>query len=268
MACVRRRLVGGVEMAAVEREDAVDAGRAQHVHEDLSAIQLRHAASITCAGSSLVAAASPRRVPFGPGCGSRLRREPIGSHRPHAGRLRWKRSDTGRPGMGIITQPLREEHKELIPHIERMRLVADAVGEVPPDQLRRMVDDAHDFLGGHLLPHAEAEERALYPVVARVIGGTEATGTMRRDHVEVSRLTEELRALRNAIAAEPPSAAQERELRRVLYGLYALVKVHFAKEEEVYLPLLDEHLSATDAQAMFAAMGHAAGEAKAHVQAH
>jgi len=29
----------------------------------------------------------------------------------------------------------------------------------------------------------------------------------------------------------------------VLYGLYAIVKLHFAKEEEVYLPILDQRLT-------------------------
>ena len=54
---------------------------------------------------------------------------------------------------------------------------------------------------------------------------------------------------------------EERELRRVLYGLYAVVKLHFAKEEEVYLPLLDRELTADEAQALFERMesaGHAA----------
>jgi hypothetical protein len=44
----------------------------------------------------------------------------------------------------------------------------------------------------------------------------------------------------------------------VLYGLHHLVKVHFAKEEEVYLPILDERLSPAEAEAMFAAMGQVA----------
>ena len=53
----------------------------------------------------------------------------------------------------------------------------------------------------------------------------------------------------------------------MLYGLYALVKVHFAKEEEVYLPILDQRLTPEAAQEMFEAMEHAAHEAKhaAHV---
>lgn len=57
------------------------------------------------------------------------------------------------------------------------------------------------------------------------------------------------------------------DLKRVLYGLYTLVKVHFAKEEEVYLPLLDANLSVKEAREMFEAMEAAAGEAKARVHA-
>jgi len=166
--------------------------------------------------------------------------------------------------MATVTQPLRDEHRELLPHVESLRRAADAVGEASHDELRAALDEAHAFLTEHLIPHAQAEDRALYPVVARVLGAAEATRTMSRDHVEVGRLTDELGELRRAITAGAPTAAQQRELRRVLYGLYALVKVHFAKEEEVYLPLLDERLPASDARAMFEAMEQAAAEAKGH----
>ena len=50
----------------------------------------------------------------------------------------------------------------------------------------------------------------------------------------------------------------------MLYGLYTLVKVHFAKEEEIYLPLLDARLTAAEAREMFLAMEAAAAEAKGH----
>jgi iron-sulfur cluster repair protein YtfE (RIC family) len=41
------------------------------------------------------------------------------------------------------------------------------------------------------------------------------------------------------------------------------VKVHFDKEEEVYLPLLDKRLTADEAGELFEQMEEAAGEAKA-----
>jgi iron-sulfur cluster repair protein YtfE (RIC family) len=82
---------------------------------------------------------------------------------------------------------------------------------------------------------------------------------MARDHVEVQALTDELGAYRDRLPADAaPDEELANGLRRVLYGLHHLVKVHFAKEEEVYLPILDERLDPTEAEAMFAAMGHAA----------
>jgi hemerythrin-like domain-containing protein len=165
--------------------------------------------------------------------------------------------------MTNVTQPLRDEHGELLPHIEALRIAADAVGEADAGTLRAAVDAAWDFLSHHLIPHAEAEEAALYPVVARVMGAPEATKTMSRDHVEVRRLVDELATLRDAVHGGVPASGQDRDLRAVLYGLYALVKLHFAKEEEVYLPILDSRLSPADAHAMFEAMEAAAGAAHA-----
>jgi len=173
--------------------------------------------------------------------------------------------------MTTVTQPLREEHKELLPHIESLRAAGDAVGVSVTPALQSAVDEAYEFLVHHLIPHAQAEDKALYPVVQKVMGAAEATRTMSRDHVEVGRLTAELGELRAQLGAGALARAQANALRAVLYGLYALVKVHFAKEEEVYLPLLDARLTEGDAHAMFEAMEAAAKEAKgehSHSQIH
>lgn len=164
--------------------------------------------------------------------------------------------------MANLTQPLREEHKELLPHIEAIRTTADAIGEAPLSELRPQLDEVYDFLAYHLLPHAQAEEAALYPVVGKVMGAPEATGTMSRDHVEVDRLIDELGQTRSGLSGSTLTESQIKDLRRVLYGLYTLVKVHFAKEEEVYLPILDARLTPDEARSLFEKMEHAAGEAK------
>jgi Hemerythrin HHE cation binding domain len=85
---------------------------------------------------------------------------------------------------------------------------------------------------------------------------------MSRDHVEVGRLTDELASLRSELSRPTLGEAPAKALRRVLYGLYALVKLHFAKEEEIYLPLLDARLSAEAARHMFEAMEQAGRQAK------
>ena len=169
--------------------------------------------------------------------------------------------------MNTLTQPLREEHKELFPSVDRIRQVADIIGEAPISEIREGVEEVYDFLANHLKPHAEAEDAALYPVVQKVLGSPDATKTMSRDHVEVGRYVEELASLKENLSDVVLTSEQTRSLRRVLYGVYALVRVHFAKEEEVYLPILDQRLTPESAREMFEAMEDAAHKAKhaAHV---
>jgi len=164
--------------------------------------------------------------------------------------------------MNTLTQPLRDEHKELIPHIERILEVANSIPEASLVQIGEGVQEVYEFLAYHLIPHAQAEEAALYPTVQKALGSPEATRTMSRDHVEVGSYVEELAEFQKGI-----SPGDFKSLQRVLYGVYALVKVHFAKEEEVYLPILEERLSLDEAREMFEAMEKAAGQAKQAVRA-
>jgi iron-sulfur cluster repair protein YtfE (RIC family) len=159
--------------------------------------------------------------------------------------------------MNTLTQPLRDEHKELIPHIEQIRDVANIIPDAPLEEIRAGVRQVYEFLAYHLIPHAQAEDAALYPVVQKALGSPDATRTMSRDHLEIGGYIEELAEL-----GQNFSARDFKTLQRLLYGLYALVKVHFAKEEEVYLPILEQRLAADEAREMFEAMERAAGEFK------
>jgi iron-sulfur cluster repair protein YtfE (RIC family) len=155
--------------------------------------------------------------------------------------------------MNTLTQPLRDEHKELIPHIEKILEVASSIPDAPLDEIRDGVKEVYEFLAYHLMPHAQAEDAALYPAVQKALGSPDATRTMSRDHVEVERYITEL-----ALLQQDLSPKNFKALQRVLYGLYALVTVHFAKEEEVYLPILEERLTAEESEKMFEAMENAA----------
>ena len=159
-------------------------------------------------------------------------------------------------------QPLRDEHHELWPRVEAILATAGAVDQEDTQALSRQIDDVLGFLTGHLIPHASAEDDVLYPAVERVMGAPQATATMGRDHVEVAGYVADLQEARTALPAGDLPAAQAHELRRVLYGLYALLKVHFAKEDEIYLPLLEGHLTEPQAAALFTEMEHAAQQAR------
>ena len=131
--------------------------------------------------------------------------------------------------MNTLTQPLHDEHKELFPHVERILQVADSTGDAPLSEIRRGVEEVYDFLAHHLIAHAQAEDEALYPVVQKAMGSPDATKTMSRDHVEVGRYIEELATLKDGLTGDTLTAAQGRSLRRILYGLYALLKLRTNK---------------------------------------
>jgi hypothetical protein len=64
----------------------------------------------------------------------------------------------------------------------------------------------------------------------------------------------------------PHAQAEEQALRRVLYGLYAIIKLHLAKEEEIYLPILEAHLHAEEVDRMVEAMERTVIEVKKQLE--
>ena len=157
--------------------------------------------------------------------------------------------------MTLPTQRLRDEHAGLLPNIECMKQLAHDVITAPADEVRDGLEEAYLFLEHKLIPHARAEDRVLYPVIARMLGSDRAMLGMTRDHVEVGTLSNELGILRvELVDDEEPPTETKQEIQRVLYGLYTLIKHHFAKEEELYLPLLDGNLSEEETMKLFQEM--------------
>jgi hypothetical protein len=71
-------------------------------------------------------------------------------------------------------------------------------------------------------------------VVARLTGGEDPLSSMQRAHVEISHL---VRVFLQLLAELPPGGPDRddlMDLRRVLYGLHAILRLHFAQEEEAY----------------------------------
>jgi iron-sulfur cluster repair protein YtfE (RIC family) len=151
------------------------------------------------------------------------------------------------------TEPIRAEHRELAPQIDELAHTATWMSTAPAPVVREKLQDAVEFLRHHLVPHALAEEEWLYPAVEGAMQAPGATDTMRHDHDEVLRRLEALEQLRDDID-DVPSEAQRDQLAAALHGLHAIVSLHFAKEEEVYLPILDRTLTPDDAELLFERM--------------
>lgn len=159
----------------------------------------------------------------------------------------------GHENHSALAAHIRAEHRTLLPHIEEIESTADAVGQVPLQVLRSMVSHILHFLLNEIEPHAAAEDAVLYAAVERALGAPGAADTMRREHVAVSSYAAELDVLLGQMeAGHDPDEESIRGLRRVLYGLHAIVSLHFAKEEELYSRLLTERLSTTDQEKVLA----------------
>jgi len=152
---------------------------------------------------------------------------------------RRRRRDAGAEDLGRL---YRDEHRLLLPEVDRLRQAADRLEELSPDAARRELLEIRTFLVEKLVPHEEKEDASVYPLVARRIGGHDPTAAMSRAHLEISHLVRLYGRLLDELPEGPvgPLAPDDlRDLRRVLYGLHAILRLHFAQEEEQYLPLLE-----------------------------
>ncbi len=70
------------------------------------------------------------------------------------------------------------------------------------------------------------------PLVSRVLGGADATGAMSRTHAEIEHQVGRVRRLLADLDERHREPEDVVELRRVLYGLYAVLRLHNAQEEE------------------------------------
>lgn len=115
-----------------------------------------------------------------------------------------------------VTEPLRAEHAQLLPRLKSLPEAALAV-EGSDDEAPAAVDTALSFLRDFLIPHAEAEDAALYPIVEQVMNAPGATATMSRDHLEVVRLTADLQRVRDSLPGAPDPDLRH-GLQRILMG--------------------------------------------------
>jgi hypothetical protein len=131
------------------------------------------------------------------------------------------------------------EHDQMRAHLSMLRDIGHLLTGGQRGDALALLDRADDFLVATLLPHEHAEDRLLYPALAHRLGSAEATASMSRMHAEIDRLAGRLHVHRRAAdAAGGIGDDQSDDLLACLYGLHALLALHFATEEENYFVLV------------------------------
>jgi Hemerythrin HHE cation binding domain len=129
-----------------------------------------------------------------------------------------------------LPQVAHEHHERLLHHVNRMPEIADLFLTAKADDVRRSVKEMSAFLTGTLVPHVDAAEATLYPELERMFQNRHSMAPMRREHVEVRRLVTAFAHLAEQVETGPVTIGRTLALRRVMFQLYALLKIHLAEE--------------------------------------
>jgi soluble P-type ATPase len=129
---------------------------------------------------------------------------------------------------------LAAEHRELADVVDQIRSTAERIRHLTDAEVRQQLAALDHLLRSRLLPHEAREDRDVYARIRRNTGGPDALAGMSRTHMEIQRQIHTFAALRQALDEQGPSEAQRYELQRMLHGLEAITRLHFAQEDEIY----------------------------------
>jgi soluble P-type ATPase len=141
-----------------------------------------------------------------------------------------------------LTTRFAGEHEAIRPAIDQLRAAADSLGVLPAAEAIARARAAYRLLTEQIAPHEAAEEHDLYPALDRILDRHDATATMSRAHAEIAHQTRRLGQLLADIGQGPPDDVDIADLRALLYGLHAILRLHTVQEDESYLSLDDADL--------------------------
>ncbi len=137
-----------------------------------------------------------------------------------------------------LARDLSQQHTKLRPRVREIAALAGQLEALSPAAARVELERLLALLELELLPHEREEQRTAYPVLLRLLKPEDPTGPLVRTHGEIQRLVRLYARLLTRVPEAGPRPEDLRELRRTLYGLHAVLSLHFAQEDELYA-LLD-----------------------------
>jgi soluble P-type ATPase len=136
-----------------------------------------------------------------------------------------------------LSARLREEHDELMPKLDSIRDTADLFDASDPVETMSALAQVRSLLVDEILPHEAEDERVIYPQVSAVLPGDDPMAVMSRTHREIFHLVDVFERQVADLPETGPEPADLSDLRRTLYSLHAILRLHFDQEEELYFTL-------------------------------
>jgi hypothetical protein len=170
---------------------------------------------------------------------------------------------SSRPVTGNAMLSLRatsqDHHAKLLPHVDRLLDLAEMIGRVDCSRIHDVYQAEYQFIVGQLVPHMEAIEGTLYEQLERVMGRRHSMAPMREEHAVMRQLIDELGQYQAHVEGCSWDTVEGLALRRALYRLHSLMKIHLA-EEELYLGVLDQNLTEEEKDTLARGIDHAMAE--------
>ncbi len=133
-----------------------------------------------------------------------------------------------------IAQGLASAHRTLVPQVGELAALAARLDGLEPNEARKQLERMRAMLENELLPHERDEQKVAYPLLGKMLPKEDPTGPLIQTHHEIHRLTRLFGRMVAQLPSAGPNPEDLRDLRRVLYGLHAILTLHFAQEDELY----------------------------------
>jgi hypothetical protein len=133
-----------------------------------------------------------------------------------------------------LAENLASAHRSLRPYVGELAALAARLDSLPAPDARVQLEHLREALEKEVLPHEREEQEKAYPLIGKIVEDEDPTGPLIETHHEIRRLVRLFGRLVAQLPAEGPRPEDLRDLRRALYGLHAILTLHFAQEEELY----------------------------------
>ncbi len=128
---------------------------------------------------------------------------------------------------------LAEGHGPLRLVLEDLRSVALVLDTCDDATALSSLREVATRISDEVVPHEREDESQVYPGVAERLGGNDPLAPMSRAHQEIFHLSSLLERLVDDASVEGFDDQDRGEARRILYALDAILRLHFAQEEEL-----------------------------------
>jgi hypothetical protein len=135
------------------------------------------------------------------------------------------------------SRQLAEGHGPLRLVLEDLRSVALSLDTVDGATALASLREVAAHISEEVVPHEREDESQVYPGVAERLGGSDPLASMSRTHQEIFHLASLLDRLVDDASADGFGEEDRSEARRILYALDAILRLHFAQEEELLASL-------------------------------